>query len=37
MQVFTGEVLAGGKMPNLMYMTCHENKSNTRCKLEKHL
>jgi hypothetical protein len=23
---FYGEVLAGGKMPNLMYMTCHENK-----------
>ena len=24
---FYGEVIAGGKMPNLMYMTCHENKS----------
>ena len=24
---FYGEVLAGGKMPNLMYMTCHENKA----------
>ena len=24
---FYGEVLAGGKMPNLMYMTCHENKT----------
>lgn len=24
--VFYGEVIAGGKMPNLMYMTCHENK-----------
>ena len=23
---FYGEVLAGSKMPNLMYMTCHENK-----------
>lgn len=23
---FYGEVIAGGKMPNLMYMTCHENK-----------
>ena len=23
---FYGEVVAGGKMPNLMYMTCHENK-----------
>jgi len=22
---FYGEVIAGGKMPNLMYMTCHEN------------
>lgn len=22
---FYGEVMAGGKMPNLMYMTCHEN------------
>lgn len=22
---FYGEVVAGGKMPNLMYMTCHEN------------
>lgn len=25
--VFYGEVIAGGKMPNLMYMTCHENKT----------
>ena len=25
--VFYGEVLAGSKMPNLMYMTCHENKT----------
>ena len=24
---FYGEVIAGGKMPNLMYMTCHENKT----------
>jgi len=24
---FYGEVIAGGKMPNLMYMTCHENKA----------
>ena len=24
---FYGEVIAGGKMPNLLYMTCHENKS----------
>ena len=24
---FYGEVVAGGKMPNLMYMTCHENKT----------
>jgi len=24
---FYGEVLAGGKMPNLMYMTCHENRT----------
>lgn len=24
---FYGEVIAGAKMPNLMYMTCHENKS----------
>lgn len=24
---FYGEVIAGGKMPNLMYMTCHENRS----------
>src|SRR4030095_135855 len=23
---FYAEVIAGGKMPNLMYMTCHENK-----------
>ena len=23
---FYGEVIAGSKMPNLMYMTCHENK-----------
>lgn len=23
---FYGEVIAGNKMPNLMYMTCHENK-----------
>jgi hypothetical protein len=23
---FYGEVMAGGKMPNLIYMTCHENK-----------
>ena len=25
--VFYSEVVAGGKMPNLMYMTCHENKA----------
>ena len=24
---FYGEVIAGSKMPNLMYMTCHENKA----------
>lgn len=24
---FYGEVISGGKMPNLMYMTCHENKT----------
>ena len=24
---FYGEVVAGNKMPNLMYMTCHENKT----------
>ena len=24
---FYAEVIAGGKMPNLMYMTCHENKT----------
>ena len=24
---FYGEVIAGNKMPNLMYMTCHENKT----------
>ena len=24
---FYGEVIAGSKMPNLMYMTCHENKT----------
>ena len=24
---FYGEVITGGKMPNLMYMTCHENKT----------
>ena len=24
---FYAEVIAGGKMPNLMYMTCHENKA----------
>ena len=24
---FYGEVVSGGKMPNLMYMTCHENKA----------
>ena len=24
---FYSEVIAGGKMPNLMYMTCHENKT----------
>lgn len=24
---FYGEVIAGAKMPNLMYMTCHENKT----------
>ncbi len=24
--VFYGEVLSGSRMPNLMYMTCHENK-----------
>ena len=24
---FYGEVIAGSKMPNLMYMTCHENKN----------
>lgn len=24
---FYGEVIAGGKMPNLMYMTCHENRT----------
>ena len=24
---FYGEVFAGGKMPNLMYMTCHDNKT----------
>ena len=24
--VFYGEVISGSKMPNLMYMTCHENK-----------
>ena len=24
---FYGEVIAGAKMPNLMYMTCHENKA----------
>lgn len=24
---FYGEVIAGGKMPNLMYLTCHENKT----------
>jgi hypothetical protein len=25
--IFYGEVIAGSKMPNLMYMTCHENKA----------
>lgn len=25
--VFYGEVIAGSKMPNLIYMTCHENKA----------
>ncbi|MBI3718376.1 MAG: NIPSNAP family protein [Sphingobacteriales bacterium] len=25
--VFYGEVVSGSKMPNLMYMTCHENKA----------
>jgi hypothetical protein len=24
---FYGEVIAGGKMPNLMYMTCHQNQA----------
>lgn len=24
---FYGEVVAGGRMPNLMYMTCHDNKA----------
>ena len=30
--VFYSEVIAGGRMPNLMYMTCYENKADRDAK-----